>query len=126
MVSGTALAHLRLFDGTQGFLHPVEPIEEVMQRIPEGWMLSKVIKPQPHSDAAIVLREDAQWKNAARAVTKAKRATDLADAAAKARHELGGTGWVIGGSKAQDSLSHGIGRLGTLTPKRCRRCVEWT
>lgn len=93
MVSGAALAHLWVFDGTQGLLRPIEPIEEAMQRIREGWELFQGCldsdTPPPLSDADTVLREDTQWTKAAVAFAEAKRAADLSDAAlAKARDAL--------------------------------------
>lgn len=93
MVSGAALAHLWVFDGTQGLLRSIEPIDEAMQRIREGWELFQRYldsdTPPPLTDADTVQREDAQWTKAAEAFAEAKRAADVADAVlAKARDEL--------------------------------------
>jgi putative phage-type endonuclease len=93
MVSGAALAHLWVFDGTQGLLRPIEPIEEAMQRIRKGWELFQGYldsdTPPPLTDADTVLREDAGWAAAALAFSEAKRAADLTDSAvAKARDAL--------------------------------------
>jgi putative phage-type endonuclease len=93
MVSGAALAHLWVFDGTQGLLRPIEPIHEAMQRIREGWELFQRYldsdTPPPLTDADTVQREDAHWAKAAGAFAEAKRVADLADAGlAKARDEL--------------------------------------
>lgn len=93
MVSGAASAHLWVFDGTQGLLRPIEPIEEAMQRIREGWELFqgylKSDTPPPLTDADTVVREDAGWVAAALAFSEAKRAADLTDVAvAKARDAL--------------------------------------
>lgn len=93
MVSGAALAHLWVFDGAQGLLRPIEPIEEAMQRIREGWELFQGYldsdTPPPLTDADTVRREDAGWVAAALAFSDAKRAADLSDAAlAKARDAL--------------------------------------
>lgn len=93
MVSGAALAHLWVFDGAQGLLRPIEPIEEAMQRIREGWELFQGYldsdTPPPLTDADTVLREDAQWTKAAVAFAEAKRAADLTDAEVdKARDAL--------------------------------------
>lgn len=93
MVSGAAKAHLWVFDGAQGLLRPIEPIEEAMQRIREGWDLFQGYldsdTPPPLTDADTVLREDAVWTAAAQAFAEAKRTADSADAAlAKARDEM--------------------------------------
>ena len=93
MVSGAALAHLWVFDGTQGLLRPIEPIDHAMQRIRDGWDAFQSYldsdTPPPLTDADTVQRSDAAWTAAAQAFAEAKRAADLADAAlAKARDEL--------------------------------------
>ena len=93
MVSGAALAHLWVFDGTQGLLLPIERHEGAMDRIRTGWDLFQQFvesdTPVPLTDADTVLREDTAWTAAAQAFSEAKRATDAADAAlAKARDEL--------------------------------------
>ncbi|NMM13184.1 MAG: hypothetical protein HHJ17_06555 [Rhodoferax sp.] len=93
MVSGAGLAHLWVFDGSQGLLRPIEPINHAVQRILEGWeqfqgYLDSDIPP-PLTDADTVQREDAGWTAAALAFSAAKQAADVADAAvAKARDEL--------------------------------------
>ena len=93
MVSGAKLAHLYVFDGTQGILRPMEPIEHAFQRIRDGWDWFQVFldtdTPPPLTDADTVMREDNDWVAAATAFTQAKQATDLADAAvAQAREAL--------------------------------------
>ena len=93
MVSGAALAHLWVFDGTQGLLLPIERHEGAMDRIRTGWDLFQQFvesdTPVPLTDADTVLREDTAWTAAAQAFSEAKRATDAADAAlAKARDGL--------------------------------------
>lgn len=93
MVSGAALAHLWVFDGVQGLLRPIEPIEHAVQRIRDGWDQFQVYldsdTPPPLTDADTVLREDAGWTAGALAFSEAKQAADVADAAvAKARDEL--------------------------------------
>ena len=93
MVSGAALAHLWVFDGTQGLLRPIEPIDHAMQRIRDGWDAFQSYldsdTPPPLTDADTVQRSDAAWTAAAQAFAEAKRGADLADAAlAKARDEL--------------------------------------
>ncbi len=93
MVSGAALAHLWVFDGVQGLLRPIEPIDHAMQRIRDGWEQFQGYldsdTPPPLTDADTVMREDATWTAAALAFADAKRATDIADATlAKARDDL--------------------------------------
>ena len=93
MVSGAKLAHLYVFDGTQGILRPMEPIEHAFQRIRDGWDWFQVFldtdTPPPLTDADTVMREDNDWVAAATAFTQAKQAADLADAAvAQAREAL--------------------------------------
>ncbi|OQW89703.1 MAG: hypothetical protein BWK72_00115 [Rhodoferax ferrireducens] len=85
MVSGAQLAHLYVFDGTQGLLRPIEPIDHAFQRIRDGWEWFQVFldtdTPPPLTDADTVMREDADWVAAAGAFAQAKQAADLADAA---------------------------------------------
>jgi putative phage-type endonuclease len=85
MVSGAALAHLYVFDGHQGLLRPIEPIDHAFDRIREGWQAFQVFldtdTPPPLTDADTVIREDADWVTAANAFAQAKQAADLADAA---------------------------------------------
>ena len=93
MVSGAALAHLYVFDGTEGLLRPIEPIDHAMQRIREGWDWFQTFldtdTPPPLTEADTVDREDVAWQTAANAFAKAKRAAELADAVmTKARDEL--------------------------------------
>lgn len=93
MVSGAKLAHLYVFDGTQGLLRPVEPIDHAMQRIRQGWDLFQTYldtdTPPPLTDADTVLRDDAAWTQAAQAFSQAKHAADQADkAVTKAREAL--------------------------------------
>ncbi len=93
MVSGAALAHLWVYDGSQGLLHAIERDEAAMQRIRDGWeQFQRYLDsdtPPPLTDADTVQRSDAAWTTAAQAFADAKRATDVADATlAKARDEL--------------------------------------
>ena len=93
MVSGAALAHLWVFDGTQGLLLPIERNEAAMDRIKAGWDVFQTFMdsdtPPPLTDADTVQRSDLAWTAAAQAFAEAKRATDAADATlAKARDEL--------------------------------------
>jgi predicted phage-related endonuclease len=83
MVSGAQLAHLYVFDGTEGLLRPIEPIDHAFQRIRDGWDQFQVYLdtdlPPPLTDADVVQREDADWAAAASAFAQAKQAADLAD-----------------------------------------------
>ena len=93
MVSGAALAHLWVFDGTQGLLLPIERDEAAMERIRQGWEQFQTYldtdTPPALIDADTVQRSDAAWTAAALAFAQAKRGTDTADAAlATARDEL--------------------------------------
>ncbi len=85
MVSGAALAHLYVFDGTQGLLRPIEPIDHAMARIREGWDWFQTFldtdTPPPLTEADTVVREDVAWQAAANAFAEAKKAADAADAA---------------------------------------------
>ena len=87
MVSGAALVHLYVFDGTQGLLRPIEPIDHAMQRIREGWEWSQTFMdtdtPPPLTDADTVVREDVAWQAAASAFAEAKKAADAALAQAR-------------------------------------------
>ena len=84
MVSGAALAHFWVFDGTHGLLSPIERDEAAMQRIREGWDWFQGFldsdTPPPLSDADTVLRDDESWTAAATTFIEAKRAAELADA----------------------------------------------
>ncbi|MBP9905629.1 MAG: YqaJ viral recombinase family protein [Rhodoferax sp.] len=93
MVSGARLAHLYVFDGVQGLLRPIEPIDHAAQRIQDGWDQFQVYldtdTPPPLTEADTAVREDADWVTAAEAFANAKRAADLADqAVATARDAL--------------------------------------
>ncbi len=93
MVSGAVLAHLWVYDGTQGLLLPIERDEAAMQRIRDGWDQFQTFMdsdtPPPLADADTVQLSDAAWTAAAQVFAEAKRATDAADAAlATARDQL--------------------------------------
>jgi putative phage-type endonuclease len=95
MVSGASLAHLWVFDGTQGLLRPVERIDAATQRIHEAWEIFQGYidsdTPPPLTDADTALREDTAWSSAAQAFVQAKQAAEAADAAlAQARDALVG------------------------------------
>lgn len=85
MVSGATQAHLWVFDGTQGLVRPIERNEDAMQRIRESWDLFQGFLDRdtlpPLTDADTVLREDAEWEEAALAFMQAKQAADAADTA---------------------------------------------
>ena len=93
MVSGAALAHLYVFDGSQGLLRPIEPIDHAMARIREGWDWFQTFldtdTPPPLTEADTMVREDVAWQAAATAFAEAKKAADAADAVlAQARDSL--------------------------------------
>jgi hypothetical protein len=93
MVAGARLAHLYVFDGSQGLLRPIEPIDHAFQRIKDGWDWFQTFldtdTPPPLTDADTVLRDDADWATAAKSFAAAKQAADAADAAvATAREAL--------------------------------------
>jgi len=85
IVSGAVLAHLWVYDGTQGLLLPIERDDAAMQRIRDGWDAFQTFMdsdtPPPLTDADTVQRSDAAWTAAAQVFAEAKRATDAADAA---------------------------------------------
>ncbi len=84
MVSGAALAHFWVFDGTQGLLLPIERDEDAMQAIRAGWDGFQVYldtdTPPPLTDADTVVREDSGWSVAAQAFMQAKAKAEAADA----------------------------------------------
>ena len=93
MVAGAALAHLWVYDGTQGLLLPIERDEAAMERIRAGWDAFQEYltcdAPPPLSDTDTVVRQDLLWNTAALAYTAAKRTAELADEAlATARDQL--------------------------------------
>lgn len=80
MVSGAALGHLYVFDGTEGALVEVKPEQRSWERIRSDWnvfwdFLTKD-QPPPLSERDKCLREDATWKQAAEAYIRAKQAAD--------------------------------------------------
>jgi putative phage-type endonuclease len=95
MVSGAALAHLWVYEGTQGLLLPIERDTVAMERIRLGWDQFQGYldsdTPPPLTDADTVQRHDAAWTAAAAAFANAKAAVDAADAVlAQAREALVG------------------------------------
>jgi putative phage-type endonuclease len=93
MVAGAALAHLWVFDGSQGLLIPIDRDEAAMEAIRRGWDAFQVClstdTPPPLTDADTVVREDGAWQSAANAFAVAKVAADAADSVlAQAREAL--------------------------------------
>jgi len=93
MVSGAALAHLYVFDGTEGILLEVKPKPETWPRITKAWdQFQKYLEtdtPPPLTDKDVRLREDQQWRAAATAYIAAKaQAEELATAADEAKAAL--------------------------------------
>lgn len=80
MVSGASLAHLWVFDGNQGILHPIQRDGTAIDQIRTGWDdFQKYLTgdtPPPLSEADAVVRNDSAWADAAIAYTLAKRETD--------------------------------------------------
>jgi putative phage-type endonuclease len=76
MVAGAALAHLWVFDGTEGILLDVKPKPETWPRITKAWdEFSKYLEtdtPPPLTDKDVRLREDQEWRAAAQAYIAAK------------------------------------------------------
>ena len=91
MVSGAVMAHLWVYDGTQGLLLPIERDEAAMRRIRDAWGQFQTFMdgdtPPPLTDADTVQRSDAAWTAAAQVFAEAKRATDAADAALAAARD---------------------------------------
>lgn len=77
MVTGAALAHLWIFDGTRGILHAIERDEALMARIQEAWddfqQYLDGDTPPPLTEADTVSRTDAAWCDAAEAYAAVKR-----------------------------------------------------
>jgi putative phage-type endonuclease len=85
LVSGAELAHLFVFDGTEGTLLEVRPDPSGWPRIREGWnafmhFLKSDTAP-PLSERDTLVRDDAEWRQRAAAYIAAKK---LADEAASA------------------------------------------
>jgi len=80
MVTGAALAHLWIFDGTRGILHAIERDEALMARIQEAWddfqQYLDGDTPPPLTEADTVIRTDAAWLQAASAYAEAKQQAD--------------------------------------------------
>lgn len=91
MVAGACVAHLYVFDGSEGLLVEVKPEQRTWDRIRTDWdlFMSFLAKdqPPPLSDRDTRKREDEVWKQAAEAYIKAKRAAESAEAAVDAARE---------------------------------------
>ena len=92
MVAGASLAHLFVFDGTEGLLLEVPPRPETWPEIHKAWdAFAQCLAsdtPPPLSARDSRLRNDEAWREAAEAYVAAKVAADQAGAAlteAKAR-----------------------------------------
>jgi putative phage-type endonuclease len=82
MVAGAALAHLYVFDGTEGILLDVKPKPETWPRIHATWdefaHCLETDTPPPLTDRDTRERTDTQWQQAAAAYIEAKRQADEA------------------------------------------------
>jgi len=95
MVSGAELAHLYVFDGTEGRLLVVRPEPSEWERIRTEWaVFAKHLttdKAPPISERDTLLRGDAEWAQRAAAYAAAKKlADDAASALEAARAALVG------------------------------------
>jgi putative phage-type endonuclease len=85
MVAGAALAHLYVFDGTEGILLDVKPKPETWPRITKAWdtfaRFLETDTPPPLTDRDTRERTDAQWQEAAAAYMQAKQQADVSAAA---------------------------------------------
>src|SRR5687767_1350487 len=91
MVAGASVAHLYVFDGTEGLLVEVKPEQRSWDRIRGDWdnfwqYLAKDQAP-PLSDRDTRKREDEAWRQAAEAYIKAKQAAECAEAALDAARQ---------------------------------------
>jgi putative phage-type endonuclease len=84
MVAGAALAHVYVFDGTQGILVEEKPRRDDWRVIAEGWddfmRLIAEDKAPPFGDRDTVQRTDAEWTMAAKTFVAAKEAVEAATA----------------------------------------------
>ncbi len=80
MVSGASLAHLYVFDGTQGLLVEVAPRPERWRAIQEAWDAFMrhlaTDTPPPLTERDKVVRTDAEWQSAAAVYLDLKREAD--------------------------------------------------
>jgi len=88
MVSGAELAHLYVFDGTEGTLLVVRPEPSDWELIRQGWdTFMDFVKGDtapPLSERDTLLRDDAEWQQRASAYVAAKKLADEAASALEA------------------------------------------
>jgi len=91
MVSGADMAHLWVFDGTEGLLLEVARDEAIMASIRAAWDgFQKYLDtdtPPPLSDRDTATRDDPEWKLAALGYLNAKRMAEEATATLEAARE---------------------------------------
>lgn len=91
MVAGAAMAHLWVFDGTEGLLLEVARDEAIMANIRVAWDgFQKYLDsdtPPPLSDRDTATRDDPEWKLAALGYLNAKRMAEDATATLEAARE---------------------------------------
>lgn len=84
MVSGAEAAHLWVFNGSDGILHPIERDEASMEAIRSAWdgfqHNLETDTPPPLTDGDTNMRDDAAWSDTATAFLAAKRDAEAADA----------------------------------------------
>lgn len=93
MVSGAALAHLYVFDGTEGLLLEIRPQETRWKAIQEAWdafmHCIETDTPPALTDRDKVIRQDAAWQAAAEQYARIKAEADaLATRLDKAKEAL--------------------------------------
>lgn len=93
MVSGASLAHLYVFDGTQGLLVEVAPRPERWRTIQEAWdafmRYFATDTPPPLTERDKVVRTDAEWQSVAAVYLDLKREADrLAGLVDEAKEKL--------------------------------------
>lgn len=93
MVSGASVAHLWVFDGSNGILVTVLPDQEMFQCIKCGWdnfqQYLDEDRPPPLSDSDVLIRTDDIWRVAAQAYARLKtESDDLAVQVENARQRL--------------------------------------
>jgi predicted phage-related endonuclease len=85
MVTGAALGHLYIFDGTEGALVEVKPESRSWKRIRSDWdafwQFLERDQPPPLTERDTRKRDDVTWKQAAEAYIRAKQAAESAEAA---------------------------------------------
>lgn len=91
MVSGAKLAHLYVFDGTEGLLVEIRPESDKWPAIRKAWdafmYCIALDRPPALTERDTVLRTDAEWQHAAEAYVTLKRAADEAAAKLKTAKE---------------------------------------